>query len=297
MLTNFFGKSKPITILVILALFLYYFTIVLISNETSSFSVLPYFLLILAIISFINTKNELSFDNSYVFLFSVILIGLFPETFKINTVFYSNLTILLLLRKTYSFQSSKKIIKKLFDSGLWLGVSFLIEPFSITFIVLLYFSIFLHQDINFRTLLTPLIGFVTPIFLYFTYCFWHDQTVQFFLVFDWFTSYELKLFAPSNSITTYLIGFLIVVAVFIKTPRAFSVKNDFRKSWILVVLNFICAFALVILIKDKDGSEFLYIIFPAAIIIANAIEVYEKKWFTDIAIALTIAYSLVVPFF
>lgn len=297
MLTNFFGKSKPITILVILALFLCYFIIALVNNATI-FKVLPSFLLLLAIISFINSKNDLSFDNSYVFLFSVVLIGIFPDVLAVNAVFYSNLTILLFLRKIYSLQSSKKIVKKLFDAGLWLGISFLIEPFSLVFIILLYLSIFIHQHVKLNTLLIPIIGLITPLFLYFTYCFWYDKTLSFYLLFDWFTYYDISLYSqPSYYITISLTGFFIFISLLIKTPKALSVKNNFRRSWILIILNFTCALILLILIKDRDGSEFLYLIFPSAIIIANAIEVYEKKWFSDIAIALAIICSLVIYIF
>ncbi len=297
MLTNFFGKSKPITILVILALFLCYFIIALVNNATI-FKVLPSFLLLLAIISFINSKNDLSFDNSYVFLFSVVLIGIFPDVLVVNAVFYSNLTILLFLRKIYSLQSSKKIAKKLFDAGLWLGISFLIEPFSLVFIILLYLSIFIHQHVKLNTLLIPIIGLIIPLFLYFTYCFWHDKTSDFYLLFDWFTYYDISLYSqPSYYITISLTGFFILVSLLIKTPKALSVKNNFRRSWLLIILNFTCALILLILIKDRDGSEFLYLIFPSAIIIANAIEVYEKKWFSDVAIALAIICSLVIYIF
>lgn len=294
MLTNFFGKSKPITILVILVLFICLFVTAVFSNKIAGnyLEIIFLFLLTLAFVVFIKVKNNLSFDNSYVFLFFVLLTGIFPSVLQTNYFLYSNIILLFFLRKVYSLQSSAKTFKKLFDAGLWLGISFVLEPFSVLFGFLIYLSVYLHQHLNFQKIIIPVIGFITPVFLFFTYCFWFDKTVLFFNLLDWFTYYDFTLYKKLHLLIPIgAISFLVLFSFLVKTPKALSVKNDFRRSWILVLFNFICAVTLIILVKDRNGSELLYLFFPTAIMITNLVEVYENKWYSDVIIAMLMILS------
>jgi len=299
MLTNFFSKSKPITFLVVLGLFISLYFTAFLSGQIVRVNLEIMLLLFLTFVItiFINRKNNLSFDNSYVFLIFILLIGVFPSIIKSNTVIYSNLILLLFLRKIYSLQSTNKTFKKLFDAGFLLGISFLLEPFSLLFGVLIYLSIYLHQHLTFQKLIIPLIGFFIPVFLFFTYCLWYNEIDNFNILFDWFTSYDLSYYYNFKILIPILcISFIILIAIIIKTPRAMAIKNNFRRSWILVLLNFLCAATLVIILKNKNGSEFLYLLFPSAVIIANAIEIYENKWFSNVFIALFIIASFTICF-
>ena len=300
MLTNFFSKSKPITFLVTLFLFLGLFFTTIFSGKIVAGYFEKFFLLLLmlVIIIFIKTKNKLSFYNSYVFLICVLLLGLFPSAMETKSIFYSNLSLLLFLRKIYSLQATTQTFKKLFDAGLWLGISFILEPFSLLFGVLLYLSIYLYQHVTFQKISIPIIGFFTPVLLFFTYCLWFDEMSSFFNLLEWHTSYDLNIYLQSNYLLPIsLISLCSLIAVFVKTPVALRVKNIFRKSWILILFHFICALILLISIKNKNGNEFLYIFFPVSIIIANLIEIYEKKWFSDILIIILIISSFSVSFF
>lgn len=294
MLTNFFGKSKPITLLITLVIFLCLLLATFLNAKinVNYFETTFLFILMLALIVFINKKNNLSFDNSYVSLIFVLLIGVFPNVIKINTVFFTNLTLLFFLRKVYSLQSNNKSINKLFDAGLWLGISFLIEPFSLLFTITLYASIYTHQHFSFQKLMTPIIGFITPPFLFFTYCLLYDKTEVFFNFFDWYTYYDLTIYNNLiYYIPIYVISIFIFISVIIKTPKALAIKNKFRKSWLLILLNFLCALALLAVVKNRDGSEFLYLLFPSSVIIANAIEIYEHKWAGNIFIIILTLFS------
>ncbi len=296
MLTNFFSKTKPITIVIILALFLSYYGIALLNKVSGvyDFKVVPLFLITIGLVSFIDVKNELTFDNTYAVLFFVTLLGIFPSILKIDIIFYSNFTLLLFLRKVYSLQSSKKFLKKLFDSGLWLGITFLMQPFCALFFVLLFTSIIFHQKLTLRALFIPLVGFITPLFLYFTYCFWHDNLPVFYGLFLWEIAPALSVFLS----TPFLIGlvftlFLALLAIILKTPKTLSILNVFRKSWMLLLLNFVSALFLVFLIGDQSGNELLYVTFPISVILANGLELFEKKWFVDIVTISFLVFPLV----
>ena len=189
MLAKFLEKSKPINFIVYLVSFYCFFFTTVFSNileEQFAWSIvfesLSYFFLFLSIFffyHFVVSKNKLTFDNSYSFFFFTLTIILFISKlfdFKILIVF---LIYLLFLRKVYSLRSPKKVIQKLFDSGFWLGILCILEPFSSLFTVLIFAAILLHQKITVHTLLTPILGFFSPLITYFAYLFWNNSTEEF----------------------------------------------------------------------------------------------------------------------
>lgn len=294
MLANFFGKSKPINFIVLFGLFLGYFVLSIFSKELS-FNLakeIAWFLVVFSVYNFIIAKNLLTYDNSFAFLFFVILIGFFPDTIRINDTFFANLTVLLFLRKVYSLQSSKNVFHKLFDGGLWLGISFLIEPYTGLLILLFYLSIFLHQRFTYQTLLIPVIGIFGPLFLYFTYYFWYDKPEKFSSLFNWDFNPDLSMYLDQKLLIPIIfISFFVVISVLLKSPKAFSVKNKFRKNWILILTQLAITTVILVLVKDGSGSEFLYVLFPLSVVLANGIEFFQKKWYADIIILLFLIAS------
>lgn len=296
MIANFLRKSKPANILVILMISLCFYVLGVFTKKiqfnTWIFLLIP---VLFGLMNFINIKNKLTFDNLYAFFIYILLLFLFPKTLVINKTFLANLILLICIRRIYSFQSSNAIFKKLFDAGFWLGISFIIEPFTGIFILFLYISVYLYQQITTRTAFIPIIGFSVPIFLYFTYFFWYDKTTEFKKLFNWFTDYDLSIYQSSTYLFSIaLVVFFVVIVIVLKTPKVLSVKGVFQLSWKLVIFNFIISLALIILTENKNGTELLYILFPAAIIIANGIEIYQKKWISDIVILLFFISSVAV---
>jgi hypothetical protein len=307
MLTNFFGKSKPINFIVIISLFFIYFLIATFEGvSTGDFSgsfllktigIVCLFLMLFFFYNFIVSKNNLTYDNSYAFLLFVLFIGFFTTYFlEVNGIILFFLH-LLFLRKIYSIQSSKTLFQKLFDSGFWLGILFVLEPFSIVYFVLLYASIYIYQKITLRTILIPIIGFISPLILYFTYLFWYDRVEEFQQCFHFFTSYNLSLYAQNIFlIPLILIGFCTITAMLLKTPKALSVKNTFRKSWLLIIFNLLIASIFIILLPEKKGVELLFILFPISIIVANGLEMILKNSIKDLALMLLLLCSFIFPF-
>lgn len=299
MLTNFFGNTKPVNSVLIIALFVCYACFGWFFGHVQLISVglFFWFLMFFGVANFVNSRNNLTFDNSFFYLILTALIGFFPETIKINSFFYSNLILAIYVRRVYSLQSSKNTLKKLFDSGFWMGISFLIEPFSIVFFLMTYFSITLHQHIDFRRLFTPLLGLIAPVVLFFTYCFWYDEMTRFEILFNWKFSFDFDRYNSAYYFFTFgFIGFLVLSSLILKSPKALSVKNTFRKNWILVCMHFFLACTLFLLVNDRNGTEILYLVFPTALIIANGFELFQKKWYSDIILLLILIGSFIIYF-
>jgi hypothetical protein len=288
MLANFLNKSKPINFITLLILFFVnfvasiYFAFFIDGFTTDkllkSAGLLFLFVIIFFIHNFIITKSKLTADNSYAyFLLILFLIPILPSIIEYKTLLLA-IIYLLFLRKIYSLRSEKNVLEKLFDSGFWLGVLCIQEPFFIVFLLLINIAAVLHKKINIHTLLVPIIGLVIPFFLYFTYFFWIDKTEEFMnlfildLVFDVTVYTETKYFWL---LTTLLL--FTTLSAFIKSGKVLSINNTFRKSWVLMIANFIILIFFLLFLPQKNGSELIFLWFTVSIILTNGIELIKKK--------------------
>jgi len=307
MLANFLEKSKPINFIIYLVLFsCFFFTTVFLNIYAEEFTwyavfeSVSYFFLFLSIFffyHFVVSKNKLTFDNSYsFFLFTLITIVFISKLFDFKLLILL-LVYLFFLRKIYSLGSSKKVIQKIFDSGLWLGILCILEPFSLLFSILIFAAILLHQKITIHTLITPIIGFATPLITYFAYLLWNNSIEKFTQLF-----YFDVINTPSidaEDYTIWILGILLlltILSIFLKSPKALSVNNSFKKNWILLIIHLIITTVFALIITEKNGSEITFLIAPSSIIIANGFEVIQKKVLKNILFGLLLI-GTVVTFF
>ncbi|MGJ8758913.1 MAG: DUF6427 family protein [Polaribacter sp.] len=307
MLANFLEKSKPINFIVYFGLFFCFFIITVFSNlltdnftwlkAIENISFLGLFLIVFFFYNFIVSKNKLTFDHSYAFFIFILTSILFtPKLLELKALL-TLIIYLLFLRKIYSLRSYKKLIQKLFDSGFWLGILFILEPFTLFFFVLIYTSILLRKKVSFHTLLTPVIGFISPLIVYFSYLFWHDSNVEFqhFFAFNNINN----VFIYTKDTTLWIFGTVLLLAVssiFLKSPKALSVNNSFKKSWIVLIINTIIAVVFALMITEKNGTEIVYFLIPASIIIANGFEVIEKMIVKNILSGLLLIGTVITYF-
>ena len=306
MLANFFGKSKPINFIVLLLVFV----CALFLNSFHSFSTvevtlffivekLVFFLVFTFLffgVNFIVSKNKLTQDNSYALLFYLLVISFFSAYLYGYQVVFEHLIHLLFLRKVYSIQTLKEIFKKLFDAGFWLGVMCLMNPFLIVFSLLLFAVLIVHKRVRFQTVLISVIGFLTPIFLFFTYSFWIGEISLFTDKFILYTTYdfsmykEIRFLAPLGGLSIFLL-----FAVFMKTENVFSVNNRFKKSWILLLIHLLLSISYLFFTFNRDGSELLMAAFPVAVILANGFESIQRKLLKEIGLILFVLIALLGP--
>lgn len=307
MLANFLEKSKPINFIIYLGLFCCFFFIAAFLNiskeELTAYAVfagVSYFFLFLFIFffyRFLVSKNKLTSGNSYsFFLFTLTLIVFISKLFDFKLLILL-LVYLFFLRKIYSLGSSKKVIQKLFDSGLWLGILCILEPFSLLFSVLIFAAILLHQKITIHTLITPVMGFATPLISYFAYLLWTNSTKEFAQLFYFDVINNTSIYAKDYTIWIFgTLFFLTTFSIFLKSPKALSVNNSFKRNWMLLIINLILTTVFALTINEENGSEIIFLLAPSCIIIANGFEVIQKKVLKNILFALLLI-ATVVTFF
>lgn len=308
MLANFLSKSKPINFIGLLILFFSCFSYTIfnsfltenpLSDKALKTLTLTFlFLIIFFFFNFINSKNRLTFDNSYAyFLFSIFTIALLSEIINYNILLKTTIY-LLFLRKIYSLRSNRNIIEKLFDGGFWLGILCILEPISILLFVLTFIAVYLHNKITAHTLFTPIIGFIAPSIIYFAYCFWLDKLDDFTNLFVFKINFNADFYNNPKYLWLICITFSFTIfAIIFKSAKALSVNNRFKRNWIILICNFFLILVFIALIPNKNGSELIYIFFPMAIILANGVELIQKKIFKNIVLYLLLFGSLFVHFF
>ncbi len=306
MIANFFQKTKPIHAILISGLFFIYFLLAIFLVEKPEYSHLTFFhklslllgfLILFFLVRFINRKNYLSALNSYVLLVLALLYGVFPQTMQFSNLWIVHFILLLAFRRIYSIRTFKSIQQKLFDSGFWIGIASLINFWSSIFLVLIYVAIISHKKQSIRNFIIPIIGFLTPIFLGFTYFYVTDTDAFFYkkLIFNYsltFDSYTaITLLLPISIL--FLIGILAISVVSLKIN---SLSNDLKQSWAIVIFHFFCAVYIILFSPIKDGSEMVFIFFPLTIIITNFLQTFQKKYLKEIVVFGLLVLSISVYF-
>ena len=304
MLANFLNKSKPINFIGLIIFFFTSFLIDIFTDGFSSEKILKTFILSLQFLSifliynFIIGKNRLTHDNSFAyFIFILLNLSILSKLGDYKTL---SLTIiyLLFIRKIYSLRSNKIVFEKLFDSGFWLGIFFILEPLSIFLFILIYLASYLHSKITIHTLLIPILGFITPLTVYFTYLFWTEQIIEFTNLFQFKGSFNIQIYSGVKY--KWMVNSIFILTIFtviIKSIKTLSVNNTFKKSWILLICNFFVLVFFLLFLPNKNGSELIYILIPVSIILANGIELIQKTMLKNIILYTFLLGSILINYF
>ena len=301
MLANFFGKSNPANLIIIFLVFLGYFSAAFFLGYTEQESLIWFaslmggFFILFFFFNFILAKNKLTLYNSYGFLFFVLMFGMFPASFFDRRELFINIVLLIMLRRIYSLRTPKDVVKKMFDSGFWLAILFILDPFSAIFGLLIFSSIAFFQKLNLKSALIPMVGFMVPLICYFAYTFYWSDISVFTNLFSWYTDYDFSIYKdPKMFIPILFIGILIIFSVIFKTPKVLLVSGNYRKFWSLIIINLLVSVAFIVLAKEKNGAELMCAFFPVAVILTNGIEGFSKRIFQDIILMIFVLIPIIL---
>ena len=291
MIANFFSKTKPINFLLlsILVALIFIVAVINVNSEPLSFYLfaknglfLFFSILTLFILNFIIRKNVLTEDNSLAILFYILMISYFPNSFAHDGLFLSNFILLFAFRRIYSLRSSIETKEKIFDSSFWIGIASLFYMWSVLFILIVYAGIVIFRKTDWRNFIIPLIGFITPVFLSYTYLLAFDDLGRFYELWDFGINLDVSYYAAQKMMVPLaLIGTLTLIAIYPTTKRSLLAKIDFKSTWSLLLTHILVSLLVVFISPLKDGSEFLFLFFPLSILFANYLQVIEKYWIRE----------------
>lgn len=291
MIANFFNQTKPINFLVLSLFVLLIFLSSLIQGyqgDTSLFFFVKYSLFLLAailtvfVLNFIIRKNALCEDNSYALLFYILLWGMFPNSLLNGGIFVTNFILLFAFRKLYSLRSPLRTQEKIFDSAFWIGIASIFYLWSFLFLLLLYAAILLFRRADWKNIWIPIVGYITPVFLAYTYLLAFDDIERFIQI--WTFDFELDV-SQYNSIDflwpIIFTSLLFLFSIYPTTRKSLLAKIDFKSTWQLLIVHLALSLILLLIAPEKDGSEFSFMFFPLTIIFANFLQILERYWIKE----------------
>lgn len=289
MITSVFSKSKPINFLIVFLLSLFALILAVYKYSDFSFTVLLFsklatvflccFLSIL-LVDFIVAKNSLSQKgNVELLLFSLFLIAI-PQVFLDWKIVLSNFLVLLALRRLISLRTQKDHIKKLFDAGFLIGLASLFYFWALLFFVLILVALLFYAESEIKKWITPCFGLLAITVISISLSIIINDDFISILNINPIVGFNFNAYNSVQFIVaiTMLLSFGLWASIFYLKHISKKMKT-FRPAYKVVFVAFIVSVILVIIAPKKDGSEFLFLFAPLAIIIANYIETIEEKWF------------------
>lgn len=303
MIASFFNKAKPIHFVIVSTVLLMVFVVAKYYNLGNTFNLSMLakqaflFMICLAtvfVFDFLVGRNNLTKKNSYRILIFVLFIALLPNTILNSKLLISNFFVLLALRRIISLKSNKEIKKKLFDSAFWISIATLFYFWAILFYILIIAGLILYRIVDIKNWIIPFTGTSTVAILGTSYMiltgheFIHFFIDQIDLSFDFSSLNSKRTIISATVILSYGIW-----SLFYFGRRLKSKSKKARPAFILVVHWTIIGLLVLMVAPNKNGSEFLFLFAPLAIIVANYLEAISEKWFKD-----TLLYGLLmIPIF
>ena len=291
MISSFFSQSKPINFVVVSVMLLITFSITKYTSldiELNVFSITKQLLFFgvclfsVFVFDFLVNKNNLTKKNSYKILLFVLFIAVLPETLLNSKTLIANLFILFALRRIISLRSKKEVKKKLFDGAFWISIASLFYFWSVLFFVLIIAALVVYAITDVKNWLIPVLGVLTVTII--------GASIMIAMHIDYYTFFNELVdisfdFSPLNS-KRIIIGSTILLSfgvwsLFYYIKNLKSKTKSSRPSFTLIVIAAIIAITIVIVSPVKNGSEFIFLFAPLAIIMTNYLEVISEKWFKE----------------
>jgi len=292
MITRFFSTSKPIHFVIVILFTFAVFMIVRISNLEDSLSFvlilkqLGFYTVVLIsifVLDFLVSKNNLTKKNGYKILLFSLFIAILPITVQIDNILISNLFVLLALQRIISLRSNKRVKKKLFDAAFWIAIASLFYFWAILFFILIIAALFFYSITNFKNWIIPFFGLLTVVIIISSYSI--IESNNFSKIFNYIET-------TGSDFTTYnvlnlIIGITILVSLGLWSlfSHIGNLKGKIKRqrpSHVLIITAILISVVIILIVPDKNGSEFIFMFAPLSIIMANYIESIKEKWFAEV---------------
>lgn len=278
------------------------FVITKMTTLTETFSVEVFFkqaflfgvcLASLFVLDFFVSKNNLTKRNSYKILMFGLFVAVLPETLGNSKLLVANLFVLLALRRIISLRSRKEIKKKLFDAAFWISLATLLFFWASLFYILIFLALFLHSIVDIKNWIIPLIGVLCVAIIAASYMIVMGVDFEPYLHGFFDVSFD---FTPLNSkrmiiAATLLFSYGVWASFYFMRSIKQQLKS-YRPSFVIVIVSSLIALIIILVSPYKDGSEFIFLFAPLAIIMSNYLEIIPERWFKEGLIIVLILASL-----
>jgi len=302
MITSFFRTSKPLHYLIFLVLFFAIFVFQSFYNHNinqspiSYFTLFGVFFLFLAtffVYVFIITKNDLTQKNSFAALYLCLFIGIIPQFFLTPIVMLSNLFVLLGLRRIFSLKKNLNTKKKLFDAGFWIALATIFYPWAILYFVPLFVAILMITSDYFKNTFAVFFGALSVSLTAFLYIFFLNKDFDIWL--KLMPQINLDLSIYYDLITFFPLAILLISSLWgISSLFNKMVFKTSKSRFVYFILFSALVIGLIIPLvsENKSMADFIFLVFPLAIVMANNTEQTHSQWLPSVFILLLFATAV-----
>ena len=296
MITSFFRTSKPLHYLIFLVLFFAIFVFQSFYNHNINQSPISYltlfgvfflFLVTFFVYVFIITKNDLTQKNSFAALYLCLFIGIIPQFFLTPIVMLSNLFVLLGLRRIFSLKKNLNTKKKLFDAGFWIALATIFYPWTILYFVPLFVAILMITSDYFKNTFAVFFGALSVSLTAFLYIFFLNKDFDIWL--KLMPQINLDLSIYYDLITFFPLAILLISSLWgISSLFNKMVFKTSKSRFVYFILFSALVIGLIIPLvsENKSMADFIFLVFPLAIVTANNTEQTHSQWLPSVFILL-----------
>jgi hypothetical protein len=298
MITRFFSTSKPIHLVLVsffvLGLFLavrlgYYSEGINIMQIGKEIVLYGTTLLSIFVLSFFVNKNNLTKQNSFKILFFSLFLACIPATIQHGTIIVSNVFILFAIRRIISIRSNLHVKKKLFDAAFWIALASLFYFWSILFLVLVFVALIFYSIGQSNNWIIPFTGIITVALIVVSYNIITENTFGDIYRYIDSVGFDFSNYnTPKLIISITIISLLGLWTLFFYVKKLQDKSRALRPSFILILIALIIGITIVVFAPNKNGSEFIFLFAPLAIIMTNYVESIKKVWLAEVFIWLVI---------
>lgn len=161
--------------------------------------------------------------------------------------------------------------------------------------ILLYAAILIFRKAEWRNILIPFLGLITPVFLSYTYLLFFDDLDSFKSIWVFDYAFDLSVYNSVKFLIPLIsVGLLVVISIFPTTNKSLIAKIDVKSTWFLLIAHFFVSLLVVLLAPDKNGSELIFLFFPVSILFANYLQLLNKYWIKEAILYLFVLISLII---
>jgi hypothetical protein len=252
-------------------------------------------LLLLHINDYFSLARDATFLPAYLFLFIVYAI---PNLQVIQPIFLSALFIALSFRSIFSSIDQKYTVNKAFNAGFLIGMAGLFYSFATLFIVIVPISIYiLKNNLNWRNLLSPLLGAALPWLYLFVYYFFFKDTQLFFELIEKSThTTSANLFSNTTIFVylSYLVLITLIASFFI--VQQYDEKNINTRRYYKVLFIYFVATLLLLLIPSISFEIIVLIALPLTFLITNYLAHMRRRFWAELFFTILIIISIILQF-
>jgi MFS family permease len=213
-------------------------------------------------------------------LFYILITASFTSYFSFNLLAWVSLLLIVVLSYTLTLHNREDSIKNAFNAGFFLGIGSVLFPPLVYLIFIVWISILLHRENNWRAYVSSILGLSAPFVFVLTWFFLNDKLLDAILV----LKEELipQLSFPDWSVkqaVLFGILFLFGSVISLKILGSLGEKNINLRRNLLVLVTFFAFITLITLLFIKSVLAYILAAIPLALMTANFTDKSKpNKW-------------------